>query len=99
VRGGSSEIEEPARLRQCGHADWQDKMKRLNIIGSAAFGLAVGCLCMAVFLFYIDRPRSVPSLGYVIDILGAGVAAAAVFSLVAWLNNLAAGSADKPPAP
>ena len=72
-------------------------MKRLSIINSATWGLVVGCLGMALFLFYIDRPRSVPFLGYAIDILGAGVAAAAIFSLAAWLNNLAAGSADKPP--
>lgn len=70
------------------------KVKRIGIIRSATWGLVLGCLCMSAFLFYIDRPRSVPLFGYVIDILGAGVAAAAVFSLGAWLNNWAAGSAD-----
>lgn len=74
-------------------------MKRLSILKAATWGLVVGGLCMTIFLLVNDRSRSVPLFGYLIDILGASVAVAAVFSLAAWLNNLAAGSADKPPAP
>lgn len=72
-------------------------MKKLSILKSATWGLAVGGLGMAVFLSYIDRARSVPLFAYLIDILGAGVAGAAVFSLVAWLNNRVSNSAGRPP--
>jgi hypothetical protein len=67
-------------------------MKKLSINKSAIWGFATGLLCMAALLIYVDRPRDIPMIGYAVDILGGAVAGAAVFSLVAWVNNLLVGT-------
>jgi len=65
-------------------------MRRISINKAAICGALIGCVCMAAFLFYTDRPRSAPMIGYAVEIFAGAMMGAGLFSLLAWVSNLAA---------